>query len=118
MRQWKRDLVSLLINEGEEMSKRIRILLVALVLTVSTAGTRVVEACPMCQVANEDETNAASMARPRAYMYSILFMLAMPASIFTVFGVSLYRLSQKRTALNEELFAATNQPESQEDSSF
>ncbi|MEO1995951.1 MAG: hypothetical protein ABGZ17_11815, partial [Planctomycetaceae bacterium] len=32
---------------------------------------------------------------PRAYMYSILFMLSVPATIATGFGVSFYRLSKK-----------------------
>jgi hypothetical protein len=43
-----------------------------------------VRACPMCQVANEtgqgDEECVVRDARPRAYMYSILFMLSMPAT--------------------------------------
>ncbi len=90
------------------MKKQIRILLVALVLSSGFVAASPADACPMCQVANEDDTNAAAMARPRAYMYSILFMLAMPASLFTVFGISFYRLSQKRTAMNEELLAATH----------
>ena len=40
------------------------------------------EACPMCNqsIANES-------ALPRAYMFSILFMLAMPATVFTGFGL-------------------------------
>ena len=61
----------------------------------------------MCQVANEDDTGDASLARPRAYMYSILFMLAVPATMFTVFGVSFYRLSKSQALMNEEMFAAT-----------
>ena len=55
-------------------------------------------ACPSCKAANESDTR-----RPRAYMYSILFMLAMPATVFTGFGVSFYRLSKK--AQQEQLAA-------------
>lgn len=55
-------------------------------------------ACPMCKEANEAEDR-----RPAAYMYSILFMLAMPVTLFTGFGVSFYRLSKKQQAINEEL---------------
>ncbi|QDU82858.1 hypothetical protein Pla110_46210 [Polystyrenella longa] len=48
-------------------------------------------ACPMCKEANETEN-----ALPRAYMYSILFMIAMPATIFTGLGWKFYRLTQER----------------------
>ena len=46
--------------------------------------------CPNCKLANETDS-----ALPRAYMYSILFMIGMPATIFTGFGISLYRLTKK-----------------------
>ena len=55
-------------------------------------------ACPKCKEANESDDR-----RPQAYMYSILFMLAMPVTLFTGFGVSFYRLSKKQQALNEQL---------------
>lgn len=62
-----------------------------------------VQACPMCKLANEEGTEsgtaAAANARPRAYMYSILFMLAMPATLLSAFGVSFYRLHRKQQAL-------------------
>ncbi len=48
------------------------------------------KACPMCAEANKQDDN-----RPTAYMYSILFMMAMPAVIFTGFGIGLYRLQRK-----------------------
>lgn len=51
----------------------------------------VADACPMCRTANETDDNL-----PRAYMYSILFMLFMPAMIFTGFGVMFYRLSKQQ----------------------
>lgn len=52
-------------------------------------------ACPMCKYANEaDQKKEDFNRRPQAYMYSILFMLAMPATIFTAFGVSFYRMSR------------------------
>ena len=47
-------------------------------------------ACPMCKAANESEPN-----RPKAYRYSILFMLSMPAVVFTGFGIGFYRLSRR-----------------------
>lgn len=48
------------------------------------------QACPNCKLANETDS-----ALPRAYMYSILFMIGMPATIFTGFGISFYRMTKK-----------------------
>ena len=53
----------------------------------------VASACPMCKTANESESDDL----PRAYMLSILFMLAMPATIFTGLGFSLYRMTKRET---------------------
>jgi hypothetical protein len=55
-----------------------------------------VQACPMCKLANEegqigDEQNL----RPRAYMYSILFMLSMPATLTAGFSFAFYRAWKK-----------------------
>ena len=60
--------------------------LITLVLTFVVFGSfeftaREAQACPMCKTAIEEESNV-----PRAYMLSILFMLAMPATIFTGLG--------------------------------
>jgi hypothetical protein len=49
-------------------------------------GSGTANACPMCNQSIAEEN-----ALPRAYMYSILFMLGMPATVFTGFGVLLYR---------------------------
>ena len=87
------------------MTRLLKAMLIALVLVGGLGASRAAEACPMCSVANEDGKDEAANARPRAYMYSILFMLSMPATIFTVFAVSFYRLSQKQAAMNEETLA-------------
>jgi len=63
------------------------------------------EACPMCKLANEsgqDETCGITNARPRAYMYSILFMLSMPATLTAGFGFGFYRLWKKGQAQGGE----------------
>jgi hypothetical protein len=69
------------------------VLLVLLALTASDAFVERAVACPMCGQANETSagTTAEEAARPKAYMYSILFMLSMPALIFGGFGVVIYR---------------------------
>ena len=48
------------------------------------------DACPMCRNANETDN-----LLPRAYMYSIIFMISMPAMIFTGFSIAFYRLHKK-----------------------
>ncbi|QDU36438.1 hypothetical protein Mal4_07240 [Maioricimonas rarisocia] len=55
------------------------------------------QACPTCKVANESgQESADANAVPRAYMYSILFMLSMPATLVTGFGIGFYRLWKKQ----------------------
>lgn len=64
------------------------------------------QACPSCKAANESDTRL-----PTAYMYSILFMLAMPATVFTGFGISFYRLSQKSRREHEAFLAENSEKE-------
>ena len=77
-----------------------RLLLIAVCLVGLLSAPAAMDraaACPMCQVANE----SAGDQRSRAYMYSILFMLAMPATVLTGFGIGFYRLSKKPRGLVE-----------------
>jgi len=61
------------------------------------ADTPSAMACPMCKVANESgQDTVDANAVPRAYMYSILFMLSMPATLLTGFGIGFYRLWRKQ----------------------
>ena len=60
-------------------------------------------ACPNCKFANESESN-----RPKAYMYSILFMIGMPATIFTGFGISFYRMTKRAQEEALQQLAAQN----------
>ena len=76
-----------------------RMLLPALLTGVFLLGlsAEVVQACPMCKNATETDSY-----QPRAYMYSILFMLAVPATIFGSLGFGLYRMNKsEKTALDE-----------------
>lgn len=66
-------------------------------------------ACPNCKLANESTSN-----RPKAYMYSILFMIGMPATIFTGFGLNFYRMVRKAQAA--ETAAQLDSPASNLDS--
>ena len=52
-----------------------------------------VVACPLCKLANESkQNNEEENRRPQAYMYSILFMLSMPATLLSCFSFGFYRL--------------------------
>lgn len=55
-------------------------------------------ACPSCKNANETDSR-----RPTAYMYSILFMLGMPATIFSCFGIAFYRMSRREMLAQQDL---------------
>ena len=83
------------------MSERLRRLVVLCVVIAGlliTAGTA--QACPMCA-----ETAAADDHLPRAFMYSILFMLGMPAMVFTGFGVGIYRVIKRHDEANAAFLA-------------
>ncbi len=75
------------------MNRRLRSIVIAASLLVASGAlpllTASADACPNCKAANETDSR-----RPRAYMYSILFMIGMPATIFTGFGLSFYRMTR------------------------
>ena len=54
-------------------------------------------ACPMCKLANESDSRL-----PRAYMYSILFMIGMPMTVLSGFSIGFWRLSRKAARLQRE----------------
>ncbi|QDT90960.1 hypothetical protein [Gimesia algae] len=47
-------------------------------------------ACPMCKQLNETDDS-----KPRAYMYSIAFMLAMPAMLISGFGIAFFKMMKR-----------------------
>jgi hypothetical protein len=51
------------------------------------------QACPMCSQSIAEES-----LLPHAYMYSIIFMLAMPATVFTGFGTMIFLKFRKFNA--------------------
>ena len=59
-----------------------------MIIGLASAGP--LSACPMCKLANETSSRL-----PTAYMYSILFMMSMPATLVTGFGIGFYRLSRR-----------------------
>lgn len=76
----------------QNIRRIVRSVLVVVAIFLASAGSSA-SACPNCKFANETESN-----RPKAYMYSILFMIGMPATIFTGFGFSFYRMVRKAQA--------------------
>jgi hypothetical protein len=64
---------------------------------VCLATAAPLSACPMCKLATETTSR-----QPRAYMYSILFMMSMPAMLTSGFGIAFYRLSRKAARMQQE----------------
>lgn len=81
---------------------RVSPLLIAFALLAIAAPAA--EACPMC---NQSIANENSL--PRAYMYSILFMLGMPATVFSGFGIFLCHKFRTHNAA-QVAFAHGNAP--------
>lgn len=94
------------------MKSVIRHILLALVVLTAAGGLPVGEsqalACPNCKNANETDS-----LKPKAYMYSILFMIGMPATIFTGFSISFWRMS--RRAQQEQALAESAAADSDSD---
>ena len=68
------------------MRRRLKKLLSSILVPGAVALTAgIANACPMCNqsIAGQDQL-------PHAYMYSILFMLGMPAVVFTGIGGAIY----------------------------
>ena len=64
----------------------------AVVLLAVSAGPAA--ACPMCKAANEapqSESGSAANLKPRAFMYSIFFMMGMPVVAGGIITVALRR---------------------------
>ena len=65
------------------------------------------QACPMCNQSIAEEDLA-----PHAFMYSIIFMLSMPATVFTGIGTAIYLkfrnngAAEPNRAAGDELAAA------------
>jgi hypothetical protein len=67
-----------------------RHLMIAFFATIVALSSDAAWACPMCKAAAEADPKL-----PTAFMASILFMLAMPFTLLTCYGVGFYRLSKK-----------------------
>jgi hypothetical protein len=91
-------------SEIAVMKKLMRIVMMTVAM-ISASGlvSSEAEACPGCKNANETDS-----LRPRAYMYSILFMLGMPATVFTGFGIAFYRMSRRSMLEQQEQLARFN----------
>lgn len=86
------------------MKKLMRIVMMTVaMITASGLVSSEAQACPGCKNANETDS-----LRPRAYMYSILFMLGMPATVFTGFGIAFYRMSRRSMLEQQEQLARFN----------
>ena len=71
------------------------LVVVALVVGWGVCGplTQAVYACPMCKIANEQDA-----LLPRAYMYSILFMMGMMFSLAGGVAFAMYLIGRRENA--------------------
>jgi hypothetical protein len=76
------------------MKPRILTCLIIALLGAATPLANVASACPSCK-----ESISQDEAQPKAYMYSILFMLGMPAVVGGAFGYGLYQMSRREREL-------------------
>lgn len=70
-------------------SRFLLIPVLAMVLSLSAPAATTVLACPMCKAANEEDDS-----KPKAYMYSILFMLTVPAALVSGVTFGLFKMSR------------------------
>lgn len=85
---------------------RHRLLLAALLAAFAVTGPAVssADACPMCKAANESQSPTGEKnTKPQAFMYSILFMLTMPATLLGTFGYTFWRMSNRPEDSDEML---------------
>ncbi|MSR57136.1 MAG: hypothetical protein EXS05_05640 [Planctomycetaceae bacterium] len=87
------------------MGRLVRLSLPVLTLAFVCLCSACAEACPMCSQSLAEEN-----ALPRAYMYSILFMLGMPATIFSGFGLTLFYKFRNYNAAQAALSAEESLP--------
>lgn len=73
----------------------IALLVIVMMLTL----VDVASACPMCAENGTDKN------LPRAFMYSILFMLAMPPTVFCGIGFAIWRAHRRHAKLTAAAIA-------------
>ena len=78
--------------KSSKLKRSALILLTVLGLTLAGPLATAVQACPNCKIANEE-----SDAKPRAYMYSILFMLAVPGTMVGGMTFGLFMLGRRES---------------------
>ena len=78
----------------------LRRIVLAVVLLLGVVGplAQHAQACPMCKVANEQDS-----LLPKAYMYSILFMMGMMFSLGGGVAFAMYRIARRENADLENL---------------
>lgn len=79
---------------------KLALIVAALLAFAHLAGplAQTVHACPMCKIANEQDAML-----PKAYMYSILFMMGMMFSLGGGVAFAMYRIGKRENADLESL---------------
>lgn len=83
---------------NRSLFRSLTIPLLAAFLTFSTPVVSTALACPMCKAANDEDDS-----KPKAYMYSILFMLTVPAMLVSGVTFGLFSLSRKEAEALREM---------------
>lgn len=81
----------------KRLTRWVLILLAAVGFVVADPQPQQASACPMCKAALEEDD-----ARPKAYMYSIIFMLSVPAVMVAGMTGLLFKLSRSEQRVLEE----------------
>ena len=78
---------------NQRITRWLLIAAIAFCANLVSGSIRQASACPMCKAANEEDD-----AKPRAYMYSILFMLAVPGTMVGGMAAGLVAVSRRESA--------------------
>ncbi len=98
-------------KSNNRLTRWLLIVAIAFCANLVSGSLQQASACPMCKAATEEDD-----AKPRAYMYSILFMLAVPGTMVGGMAAGLVAVSRRESAslaenglVDDELPAASPQ---------
>lgn len=80
-------------KSNNRLTRWLLIAAIAFCANLVSGSLQQASACPMCKAVTEEDD-----AKPRAYMYSILFMLAVPGTMVGGMVARLVALSRRETA--------------------
>ena len=97
---------------NNRLTRWLLIAAIAFCANLVSGSVQQASACPMCKAANEEDD-----AKPRAYMYSILFMLVVPGTMVGGMAAGLAAVNRRESAslaengLTDDAMASSDSPE-------